>query len=91
MKGKASSRIKDLLRPYFHVALMSAALVRRASGVAFMRYLHFLTSLAFLLGASQAQAQTATRLGPSPESDLGLAGFVMVAGAAFLAYRLRRR
>jgi hypothetical protein len=59
-----------------------------------MRYLHFLTSLAFLLGASQAQAQnlpTATRLGPSPESDLGLAGLVMVAGAAFLAYRLRRR
>jgi hypothetical protein len=51
-----------------------------------MRYV--LVSLAFLFGASQAQAQN---LGPSPESDLGLASIVMVAAAAFLAYRFRRR
>jgi hypothetical protein len=52
-----------------------------------MRY--FLTSLALLFGAGQALAQT--KPGPSPESDLGLASIVMVVGAAFLAYRLRRR
>jgi hypothetical protein len=45
--------------------------------------------MAFLLGASQAYALS--RPGPSPESDLGLASIVMVAGAAYLAYRLRRR
>jgi hypothetical protein len=58
-----------------------------AERVARMRY--FLISLAFLFGASQAQAQTAS--GPSPESDLGFASVAMVAAAAFLAYRLRRR
>jgi hypothetical protein len=52
-----------------------------------MRY--YLFSLAFLFGASQALAQT--RPGPSPESDLGLASLAMVAAAAFLAYRFRRR
>jgi hypothetical protein len=51
-----------------------------------MRY--FLFSLALLFG-SQAQAQVAN--GPSPESDLGLASLAMVAAAAFLAYRFRRR
>ena len=51
-----------------------------------MRY--FLISLALLFG-SQAHAQVAN--GPSPESDLGLASLAMVAAAAFLAYRLRRR
>ena len=50
-----------------------------------MRYL--LTTLAFLLGAGQALAQN---LAPAPESDLGLAAIVMVAGAAYLAYRFRR-
>lgn len=50
-----------------------------------MRYL--LTLVVFLLGVSKAYAVPA----PSPESDLGLASIVMVAGAAFLAYRLRRR
>ena len=56
-------------------------------GVISMRYL--LTFVAFLFGVSQAYAATVP--GPSPESDLGLASIVMVAGAAFLAYRLRRR
>jgi hypothetical protein len=60
----------------------------KPNGEALMRYV--LISLAFLLGASQAQAQIAN-LGPSPESDLGLASIVMVAAAAFLAYRFRRR
>lgn len=50
-----------------------------------MRYL--LTLVVFLLGVSKAYAVPA----PSPESDLGFASIVMVAGAAFLAYRLRRR
>jgi hypothetical protein len=58
----------------------------KPNGEAPMRYV--LVSLAFLFGASQAQAQN---LGPSPESDLGLASIVMVAAAAFLAYRFRRR
>ena len=31
------------------------------------------------------------RVVPSPETDLGVASFVMVAGAALLARRLRRR
>jgi hypothetical protein len=57
-----------------------------AERVTRMRYL--LISVAFLFGASQAQAQVAA---PSPESDLGLASLAMVAAAAFLAYRLRRR
>jgi len=48
-----------------------------------------LTLIALLFGVSQAYAVPA--LGPSPESDLGLASIVMVAGAAFLAHRLRRR
>ena len=52
-----------------------------------MRY--FLTSLPILLIASSAYAQVLN--GPSPEFDLGLASIVMVVGAAFLAYRLRRR
>ena len=52
-----------------------------------MRYL--LISVAFLLGASQAYAQVAP--GPSPEADLGLASLAMVAAAAFLASRFRRR
>lgn len=49
----------------------------------------FLISLALLFSAGQALAQN--RIGPSPESDLGLASLAMVAAAAFLAYRLRRR
>jgi hypothetical protein len=52
-----------------------------------MRYL--VLSFTFLLvGASQAGA---VALAPSPEADLGLASLAMVAGAAFLAHRLRRR
>ena len=48
-------------------------------GGATMRYL--LISLGFLLaGASQAYAGAGPA--PSPEADLGLAGIVMVAGAA---------
>jgi hypothetical protein len=49
----------------------------------------YLTSLAFVLVASAAYATPV--LAPSPETDLGLASFVMVAGAAILARRLRRR
>jgi hypothetical protein len=52
-----------------------------------MRYL--LTSLAILLGATQAYALPV--IGPSPESDIGLASIAMVAAAAFFAYRIRRR
>ena len=50
---------------------------------------HLLTSVAFYLCVSQAHA-LANRA-PSPEADLGLASIAMVAGAAFLAHRLRRR
>ena len=57
-----------------------------AERVARMRYL--LISLAFLFEVVHAAAQV---LAPSPESDLGLASLAMVAAAAFLAYRLRRR
>ena len=49
---------------------------------------HLLTSVAFYLCVSQAYAVVR---GPSPEADLGLASIAMVAGAAFLAHRLRRR
>jgi hypothetical protein len=52
-----------------------------------MRYL--LTSIAFLF-SSAAYANT-TPIGPSPESDIGLASIAMVAAAAFLAHRMRRR
>jgi MYXO-CTERM domain-containing protein len=50
-----------------------------------MRYI--LTSLAFFLVSGLTQASVAV---PSPEMDLGPAGFVMVAGAAYLARRRRR-
>jgi hypothetical protein len=50
--------------------------------------MRYLTSLAFFLIPAAAFA---TPMVPSPETDLGLASFVMVAGAAFLARRLRRR
>ena len=49
----------------------------------------YLTALAFVLVAGTAYATPVPV--PSPETDLGLASFVMVAGAAFLAHRLRRR
>ena len=52
-----------------------------------MRYL--VSSLALLLISSPAFAQVAAKV-PSPEMDLGLAGLVMIAGAAFLALRRRR-
>jgi LPXTG-motif cell wall-anchored protein len=45
------------------------------------------TAVAFLMVSSAAYA-VPLRI-PSPEMDLGVAGLVMVAGAAFLAYRRR--
>jgi len=51
--------------------------------------MRYLTSLAFFLIPVAAFA--IPRPAPSPETDLGLASFVMVAGAAFLVRRLRRR
>jgi hypothetical protein len=51
--------------------------------------MRYLTSLVFFLIPAAAFATPV--VGPSPETDLGLASFVMVAGAAFLARRLRRR
>jgi len=51
--------------------------------------MRYLTSLAFLMIPVAASASVVPA--PSPETDLGLASFVMVAGAAFLARRLRRR
>jgi hypothetical protein len=55
-------------------------------GVVHMRYL--LTSVAFFLISSFAYATPV--LAPAPETDLGLASMVMVAGAAFLVARKRR-
>jgi hypothetical protein len=55
-------------------------------GVALMRLLP-VSAVLLLVGVSQAFASVA----PSPEADLGLASLAMVAAAAFLAYRLRRR
>jgi hypothetical protein len=52
--------------------------------------MRYLTSLALFLVPAAAYA-VATRPAPSPEMDLGAASFVMIAGAAFLARRLRRR
>lgn len=49
-----------------------------------MRY--GLLPLAFLLIGSSAHA---VPVGPSPEMDLGLAGFVMLVSAAYLASRWR--
>jgi hypothetical protein len=46
------------------------------------------TSIAFFLIASPAMA---TQAAPSPEMDIGLAAFAMVAGAAFLARARGRR
>jgi hypothetical protein len=51
--------------------------------------MRYLTSLAFFLIPTAGFAVSS--IAPSPETDLGLASFVMVAGAAFLARRLRRR
>ncbi len=51
--------------------------------------MRYLTSVVFLMLPVVANATPV--LAPSPETDLGLASFVMVAGAAFLARRLRRR
>ena len=44
---------------------------------------------ASLLFCGPAMAQAAVP-GPSPDFDTGLVGFVMIAGAAFLAHRRRR-
>ena len=53
-----------------------------------MRYL--LTSMAFVLisGAAYAGGLPAA-VAPAPGMDLGIAGLVMVAGAAFIARRRR--
>jgi LPXTG-motif cell wall-anchored protein len=48
-----------------------------------------LTSVGFLLVPAAAYATPV--FVPSPEMDMGLAGMVMVAGAAFLTLRRRRR
>jgi hypothetical protein len=50
--------------------------------------MRYLTSLAFFMIPAAAYAVVKV---PSPETDLGVASFIMVAGAAFLARRLRRR
>jgi hypothetical protein len=52
--------------------------------------MRYLTSLAFSLIPAAAFAVPVSPA-PSPETDLGLASFIMVAGAAFLTRRLRRR
>jgi LPXTG-motif cell wall-anchored protein len=52
-----------------------------------MRYL--LSSVAFFLVSGAAYAVNAAPIVPAPEMDLGIAGLVMVAGAAFLARRRR--
>ena len=49
---------------------------------------HLIVSVAVLLVSSSAFAVATIRV-PSPEMDFGLAGLVMVAGAAFLARRRR--
>ena len=55
-----------------------------------MRYL--LTSMAFVLisGAAYAGELPPQTIAPAPGMDLGIAGLVMVAGAAFIARRRRR-
>jgi hypothetical protein len=53
-----------------------------------MRYL--LLAGTFFLVSSAAYAKQKLAIGPSPEIDLGVAGLVMIAGAAFLARRLGR-
>jgi LPXTG-motif cell wall-anchored protein len=53
-----------------------------------MRYLS--ASLAFFMVSGAAYAAAALPIAPAPEMDLGIAGLVMVAGAAFLARRRRR-
>jgi hypothetical protein len=75
---------------HYEVRLSTRSVTRRGietNGEISMRYL--LTSAAFFLCVSQAYAVPVN--GPSPEADLGLASIAMVAGAAFLAHRLRRR
>jgi len=53
-----------------------------------MRYV--LASVAFFLVSSGAYAGfSPPNAAPAPEMDLGIAGLVMVAGAAFLARRRR--
>ncbi len=52
------------------------------------RQLLLVTASLFLISGS-AMAGSEPVPGPSPEFDLGLAGLVMVAGAAYLAYRRR--
>jgi hypothetical protein len=46
-----------------------------------------LSSLAFVMASSAAYAGFGAVIVPARELDLGLAGLVMVAGAAFLARR----
>jgi LPXTG-motif cell wall-anchored protein len=46
--------------------------------------------VASLLFCGPAMAGLAAVPGPSPDFDTGLVGFVMLAGAAYLAYRRRR-
>ena len=45
---------------------------------------------AFVLFCGPAMARGRAVPGPSPDFDTGLVGFVMLAGAAFLARRRRR-
>jgi len=52
-----------------------------------MRYL--LIAVPFFLASSGAFAGGFVPVAPAPEMDLGIAGLVMVAGAAFLARRRR--
>jgi LPXTG-motif cell wall-anchored protein len=53
----------------------------------FMRYI--IACAAFFLASGAAYATPALPIAPAPEMDLGIAGLVMVAGAAFLARRRR--
>jgi hypothetical protein len=79
---------KRLAQIVFSRSLMFAAYAdERNRGAILMRSL---ISLAFFL-IPAAASFASVRPAPSPETDLGLASFAMVAGAAFLVRRLRRR
>jgi LPXTG-motif cell wall-anchored protein len=53
------------------------------------RQLILLTTFVLLCGPAMAGTTTPVP-GPSPDFDTGIVGFVMLAGAAFLARRRRR-